>query len=60
MMKNEMMYYYIQITIDGGHEIDGPPFKFNYYKDPKIYSLTPDSGPISGGTLVNLIAAGLN
>lgn len=35
-MTNEMVFYFVEITIDGGREIDGPKQKFNYYKDPKI------------------------
>lgn len=55
MMTNEVIFYYLEITIDGGREIDGPKQKFTYYKDPKIFSMSPDSGPIKGGTKMQII-----
>lgn len=35
-MTNEMIWYWLEVTIDGGREIAGPMQKFMYYKDPKI------------------------
>ena len=60
MMTNEMVYYYVEISIDGGREINGPPQKFMYYKDPKIVDIQPNSGPIRGGTKVKIIGSGFN
>lgn len=54
MLTNEMIFYYVEITIDGGREIAGPRFKFTYYKDPTHVGIVPDSGPISGGTIVQV------
>ena len=53
-----MIYYLAEITIDGGTEINGPPFKFNYYKDPKLISVSPNSGPTKGGTRVKILGEG--
>ena len=54
-----MLFYLMEITIDGGRAISGPAFQFNYYKDPKIYLVDPPSGPISGGTKVRVVASGM-
>jgi len=59
-MTNKMVWYYLEVTIDGGREIDGPRQKFNYYKDPKISDITPDSGPIHGGTITSIKGKGFN
>lgn len=34
MMKNDVMWYNLEITIDGGHVVAGPAQNFTYYKDP--------------------------
>lgn len=60
MLTNEMIFYYLEISIDGGREINGPRQKFTYYKDPTHVSIVPDSGPISGGTTVKVIGNGFN
>lgn len=54
LMKDEMLYYYVTISIDGGSERNGPRFKFTYYKDPKLSNVSPFSGPIKGGTTVRI------
>lgn len=54
------VFYNVEVTIDGGREISGPKQKFIYYKDPKITSIEPDSGPLKGGTPVNVIGTGMN
>lgn len=59
-MTNEMMYYYLEITIDGGREVNGPKQRFTYYKDPKVTDITPNIGPIKGGTIVQIIGKGFN
>jgi hypothetical protein len=60
MLTNEMIFYNLEVSIDGGREINGPAQKFTYYKDPKQVTVVPDSGPISGGTLVRIEGGGFN
>ncbi len=55
-----MLYYHIEITIDGGREIAGPYIKFNYYRDPKLTEIRPSSGPTKGGTTVRVFGSGFN
>jgi hypothetical protein len=52
MMTNDMVWYWLEVTIDGGREIAGPRQKFMYYRDPKITEIRPDSGPTKGNTTV--------
>ena len=51
---NEGVFYFVEVSIDGGREINGPKFKFTYYKDPVLQTILPDSGPIQGGTHVKI------
>jgi hypothetical protein len=60
MMTSKMLWYNVEITIDGGREITGPEQKFTYYKDPKITDITPGSGPVKGGTTVKIVGSGFN
>ena len=60
MMKDKMVWYEFEVTINGGREIYGPSQKFYYYKDPQILELIPNSGPISGGTHVKVVGTGFN
>jgi len=55
MMKDKMLWYELEVTINGGREVYGPSSKFFYYKDPQIKELVPNSGPISGGTHVKVV-----
>jgi len=55
-----MLWYNVEISIDGGREIAGPAFKFMYYKDPKITEIKPNAGPTRGGTTVKVIGSGFN
>lgn len=57
-MTNEMLWYNVEISIDGGREIAGPAFKFTYYKDPKLADIRPGAGPIKGGTTVAVVGLG--
>lgn len=59
-ITNTMWWYNVEITVDGGRELAGPPFRFNYYKEPRLFDISPNSGPISGGTRVNVIGSGFN
>lgn len=54
MTKDQHVFYYLEVTIDGGNYIGGPKQVFTYYKDPVQLDVIPDSGPIRGGTLVKL------
>jgi hypothetical protein len=54
-MTNYMLWYDVEITVDGGRERAGPSQRFNYYRDPKILEISPNSGPLSGGTKVKVI-----
>lgn len=60
LMAEEMLYYFLEITIDGGRVVAGPPQKFTYYKDPWLQTIIPDSGPTRGGTLVRVIGGHYN
>jgi hypothetical protein len=55
-----MIWYEFEVTINGGREVYGPTQKFFYYKDPLIKELTPNSGPISGGTKVKVVGSGFD
>jgi hypothetical protein len=57
IMTDHMLFYLLEVSIDGGIEMDGPAQKFMYYKDPKPTAIIPDSGPLRGGTLVKMAAA---
>ena len=59
-MTNEMVYYYLEVTIDGGKGIYGNKQKFTYYKDPTILDISPNSGPTRGGTTVAVKGKGFN
>lgn len=60
MMTNQMIWYNVEITIDGGREFAGPEQKFKYYKDSKVVDIQPSSGPIRGGTKTRVIGTGFN
>ena len=55
-----MLWYNVEVTIDGGREIAGPAFKFMYYKDPKLSDIVPFAGPIKGNTVVSIFGSGFN
>jgi hypothetical protein len=54
-MKDKMLWYELEVTINGGREVYGPSSKFFYYKGPQIKALVPNSGPIPGGTHVKVV-----
>jgi len=58
MMTNQMLWYNVEISIDGGRELAGPAFKFTYYKDPKLSEIKPGAGPVKGGTTVAVNSLG--
>jgi len=53
-------FYYVQITLDGGNQIQGEGFLFYYYRQAKVTGVTPFGGPLSGGTEVMINVTGLN
>lgn len=57
-ITNHLIWYNVEITVDGGRELAGPAFKFGYYRDPKITDIQPRSGPVSGGTKVKVVGSG--
>ena len=59
-MTDHMLWYDVEITVDGGRERAGPAQRFNYYREPKILDISPNSGPMSGGTRVKVIGSGYN
>ena len=59
-MGNDVVFYYLEVTINGGRDIEGPAQKFYYYKDPKLTGMKPNKGPVRGGTKVKIQGTGLN
>jgi hypothetical protein len=59
-MTNVMLWYNVEITIDGGKEICGPAQNFTYYKDVVMKSVVPSHGVLTGGTKVHLTGSGFN
>ena len=57
--EEKIVYYYVKITLNG-IEISGPEQKFIYYKEADIYSVTPNLGPVDGGTLSKIDGRGFN
>jgi hypothetical protein len=51
--EEDVHFYYVKITLSG-HEITGPYQKFYYYKEASIKSVTPNLGPVEGGTLTHI------
>jgi hypothetical protein len=60
LMQEEMLFYMLEVTIDGGSIIAGPAQKFMYYKDPWLSGIYPDSGPTRGGTIVRVAGTHYN
>ncbi len=46
-------FYYIGITLNGKENVN-TSLKFVYYIDPVIKSITPNLGPLKGGTFCNV------
>jgi hypothetical protein len=59
-LTDKMLSYTFDISVNGGREISGPSQSFNYYRDPKILDIQPNSGPVSGGTLITIVGQGFN
>jgi hypothetical protein len=51
--ENNVTEYDIEITMNGV-DFDGPKRKFYYYVETNLWSVTPQLGPVEGGTLVKL------
>lgn len=60
LIRTGSEFYNVEVTIDGGHQIEGPYQKFMYYRDPDILVISPPRGPISGGTKVRVDGKGFN
>lgn len=52
-------FYYVAITLNG-KEYTEAKIKFIYYIDPQIKSITPNKGPLRGGTVSRLYGKGFN
>jgi hypothetical protein len=52
-------FYYIGITLNG-KEITNSSIKFIYYIDPVIKSISPNKGPLRGGTISRLVGKGFD
>jgi hypothetical protein len=52
-------FYYISVTLNG-REFANTSIKFIYYIDPVIKSVTPNKGPLRGGTFSSLVGKGFN
>lgn len=50
-------FYDLQITLDGTM-YGGPPQRFTYYQDPDVREITPNMGPIDGGTEISIFGSG--
>ena len=53
-------FYYVSVTLNGGKEVANSTMKFIYYIDPVIKSITPNRGPLRGGTISRLVGSGFN
>lgn len=60
MMTNDLIWYTLEITIDGGRNVEGPAQNFTYYKDPTHLDVVPAGGPVKGGTITKIIGKGFN
>lgn len=50
-------FYYISLTLNGKDRLN-TTMKFVYYVDPTIKSVTPNKGPLEGGTVSLLTGKG--
>jgi hypothetical protein len=60
IMSTDLVWYNIEITIDGGTVIAGPAQNFTYYKYSQIFDIVPNMGPTRGGTKVKIVGLGFN
>ena len=52
-------FYFVGLTLNG-KEFTESKLKFIYYIDPQIKSITPNKGPLRGGTVSRLFGKGFN
>ena len=51
-------FYQVEVSIDGGLETSKSDVKFSYYRVPQVTSVSPELGPVKGGTLVTVHGSG--
>lgn len=51
-------WYNISLTLNNGKEIAPTKSKFTYYVNPQIKGVTPNIGPMKGGTQVKILGEG--
>jgi|DEB0MinimDraft_12_1074336.scaffolds.fasta_scaffold02929_8 hypothetical protein len=56
---NPEQWYNIAVTLDGDY-VSPSSGVFNYYRQPKISSISPWTGPLSGGTVSTVTGHGFN
>jgi hypothetical protein len=52
-------FYYVAITLNGKEKTE-QLIKFTYYIDPQIRNITPNRGPLRGGTVSKIAGKGFN
>ena len=60
LLKTGNEFYMLEITVDGGLNIQGTAQKFMYYRDPDVLAINPPRGPLSGHTQIKISGAGFN
>lgn len=53
-------FYNVKVTIDGGREVSPQSFKFTYYRQTEVTKISPNKGPIAGGSTIAIGASGLD
>lgn len=52
-------FYDVQLTMDGGVELEGTGQKFSFYKQPQVTGVYPFGGPLKGQTPITVNVTGL-
>ena len=58
MPENDLAFYNVEVSIDGGRETSGGFAKFSYYREPELLEIDPPLGPVAGGTKVTIKGKG--
>ena len=56
---DDLKFYNLQVSIDGGNVISGTPQPFNYYQQAVVQNVVPNKGPISGNTPISIKTKGI-